>query len=57
MNLTYIIVVILLAGWALGVFGFQEGKEIHLLLAVAVIPISAIIFRSDTPKSQKKINN
>jgi hypothetical protein len=41
-NLLYIIAVILLIGWAIGMFGFQAGGFIHILLVIAII---AVLFR------------
>lgn len=38
-NLLYVIAVILLIGWLLGVFAFKAGNLIHVLLAIAVIAI------------------
>jgi hypothetical protein len=36
-NLLYIIAVILLIGWLLGMFAFHAGGFIHALLVIAVI--------------------
>jgi hypothetical protein len=36
-NLLYIIAVILLIGWLLGMFAFNAGGFIHVLLVIAVI--------------------
>jgi hypothetical protein len=41
-NLLYFLAVILLIGWAIGVFAFSAGGIIHVLLVIAII---AIIFR------------
>jgi Family of unknown function (DUF5670) len=41
-NLLYIIAVVLIIGWLLGLFAFHAGNLIHVLLVVALI---AIIFR------------
>ncbi len=38
-NLLYIIAVILIIGWLLGVFAFHVGGIIHVLLIIAVIAI------------------
>ena len=38
-NLLYIIAVILIIGWALGVFVYSVGSLIHILLVFAVIAI------------------
>jgi len=38
----YIIAIILIIGWAIGVFAYSLGGIIHILLVLAVI---AIIFR------------
>ena len=36
-NLLYIIAVILIVGWLLGMFAFNAGGFIHVLLVIAVI--------------------
>lgn len=41
-NLLYLIAIILLIGWLLGVFVFSLGTFIHILLVFAII---AILFR------------
>jgi hypothetical protein len=41
-NLLYIVAVILLIGWAIGMFGFHAGGFIHILLVIAII---AVLFR------------
>jgi len=41
-NLLYIIAVILIIGWAIGVFAYSVGGLIHIMLILAVI---AILFR------------
>jgi hypothetical protein len=41
-NLLYLVVVILVIGWALGFFVYNVGGLIHILLVIAVI---AIVFR------------
>jgi len=41
-NLLYIIAVILLIGWAIGLIGFHAGGFIHVLLVIAII---AVLFR------------
>lgn len=38
-NLLYIIAVILIIGWLLGVFAFHVGGIIHVLLVIAVIVV------------------
>lgn len=41
-NLLYVVVVILVVGWAIGFFAFNLGNIIHVLLVLAVI---ALLFR------------
>ena len=41
-NLLYIIAVILLIAWAIGLVGFHAGGIIHVLLVIAII---AVLFR------------
>lgn len=38
-NLLYIIAVILIIGWLLGLFAFHAGGIIHILLVIAIIAI------------------
>jgi hypothetical protein len=38
-NVLYIIAVLLVIGWAIGVLGFQAGGIIHTLLFIALIAI------------------
>lgn len=38
-NLLYIIAVILIIGWLVGLFAFNAGGIIHVLLVIAVIAI------------------
>jgi len=38
-NLTYIVVLILIAAWAIGFFGFDAGGLIHMLLFSAIVLI------------------
>lgn len=50
-NLLYVIAVLLLIGWLVGVFGFAAGGLIHALLviAVAVVLIRIIAGRRAIP--------
>lgn len=41
-NLLYIIAVVLIIAWAIGLFAYSAGGIIHVLLVIAVI---AILFR------------
>ena len=36
-NLLYVIVVVLIIGWAIGFLGFHAGGLIHLLLGIALV--------------------
>lgn len=44
-GLLYIIAVILLIGWAIGVFAYSAGGLIHVLLVIAVIAILLRLIR------------
>jgi hypothetical protein len=44
-SLLYILAVILIIGWALGVFVYSIGGLIHVLLVIAVIAILLSIIR------------
>jgi hypothetical protein len=41
-NLLYVVAVILLLAWAIGLVGFHAGGLIHVLLVIAII---AVLFR------------
>lgn len=45
-NLLYLIAVILIIGWAVGVFAYSATGIIHVLLVIAVIAILLNIIRS-----------
>jgi predicted ferric reductase len=44
-NLLYIVAVILIIGWLLGMFAFNAGSIIHILLVIAVIAIILQLIR------------
>lgn len=44
-GLLYIIAVILLIGWAIGVFAYSAGGIIHVLLVIAVIAVLLRLIR------------
>jgi hypothetical protein len=44
-NLLYIIAVILVIGWAIGLFAYNAGAIIHILLVLAVIAILLRLIR------------
>jgi F0F1-type ATP synthase assembly protein I len=45
-NLLYLIAVILIIGWLLGVFVYSVGSLIHVLLVIAIIAIILQVIRS-----------
>jgi hypothetical protein len=45
-NLLYLIAVILIIGWLLGVFVYSAGGLIHVLLVIAIVAIVLQIIRS-----------
>jgi hypothetical protein len=47
-SLLYIVAVILIIGWAIGVFAYSAGGIIHVLLVIAVIALLIGIIRGDT---------
>ena len=47
-SLLYIIAVILIIGWALGVFMYSAGGLIHVLLVIAIISIILGLIRRPT---------
>lgn len=44
-NLLYIIAVLLIIGWAVGLFAYSAGSMIHILLAIAAVAIILQIIR------------
>jgi hypothetical protein len=44
-NILYIIAVILVIGWAIGLFAYNAGAIIHILLVLAVIAILLRLIR------------
>ncbi|SFE13086.1 hypothetical protein SAMN05518672_104598 [Chitinophaga sp. CF118] len=44
-NLLYLIAVILIIGWLLGVFVYSAGSLIHVLLVIAIIAIILQVIR------------
>jgi hypothetical protein len=47
-SLLYIIAVILIIGWAIGVFAYSVGGIIHVLLVIAIIALLIGLIRGDT---------
>jgi len=47
-SLLYIVAVILIIGWAIGVFAYSAGGLIYVLLVIAVIALLLGIIRGDT---------
>ncbi|BAU55096.1 lmo0937 family membrane protein [Mucilaginibacter gotjawali] len=47
-SILYIIAVILIIGWAIGVFAYSAGGIIHALLVIAIISILIGLIRGDT---------
>ena len=48
-NLLYIIAVILVIGWLIGMVGFHLGGLIHILLVIAIIAILLRVIQGRTP--------
>jgi hypothetical protein len=48
-NLLYLIAVVLIIGWALGVFVYSAGNLIHILLVLAIIAIVLRLIRGRDP--------
>ncbi len=46
-NLLYLIAVILIIGWAIGVFAYSASGIIHVLLVIAIIAILFKVIRGD----------
>ena len=46
-NILYIIAVILIIGWLLGVFAYSIGGVIHILLVLAVVSILLSLIRRE----------
>jgi hypothetical protein len=41
----YILTAILGMGWVIGFFGFNPGREVHILLVLALVVVSAVLSR------------
>jgi len=50
-NLLYIIAVILIIGWAVGVFAYSASGLIHTLLVIAIIAIVLRLIQGKSPIS------
>jgi hypothetical protein len=48
-NLLYVIAVILVIGWLIGVIGYNAGGLIHILLVIAVIAVLLRIISGRNP--------
>jgi hypothetical protein len=44
-NILYILAVILIIGWLLGLFAFNAGGLIHILIVIAVIALILAVIR------------
>jgi hypothetical protein len=44
----YILTAILGMGWAIGFFGFNTGREVHILLVLALVVASPVLNRKRT---------
>ena len=44
-NILYILAVILIIGWLLGLFAFNAGGIIHILIVIAVIALILAVIR------------
>jgi len=47
-SILYILAVILIIGWAIGVFAYSAGGLIHVLLVIAIISLLIGLIRGDT---------
>jgi Family of unknown function (DUF5670) len=48
-NLLYVIAVILIIAWAIGVIGYSAGGIIHILLVIAVIAVILRVIQGRRP--------
>ena len=48
-NLLYIIALILIIGWAIGVFGYAVSGLIHILLVLAIVSILVRVIQGNKP--------
>ena len=48
-NLLYVVAVILIIGWLLGLFAFHVGGIIHVLLVIAIIVILIRVIQGRKP--------
>jgi hypothetical protein len=56
-NLLYIIAVILVLGWAIGVFAYSAGGIIHILLIIAIVAILLNVIRGGKVLYNKSAND
>lgn len=54
-NLLYIVALIFVSGWLIGVVGFQVGGAVHLLLGIAIIAILLNIIQGKTPDKSSEV--
>lgn len=47
-NLLYVIAVLLVIGWLIGVVGFSAGGLIHILLVIAIVSLLLTFIRRGT---------
>jgi hypothetical protein len=55
--INYILIVILGTGWAVSFLGFHPGKEVHILLVLAMITASGIMSRKDLSFKDENITS
>lgn len=48
-NLLYVVAVLLIIGWAVGVIGYSAGGVIHILLVIALIAIILRVIQGRKP--------
>lgn len=51
----YILTAILGMGWAIGFFGFNPGREVHILLVLALVVVSAVLSRKEPAFKNEKL--
>jgi hypothetical protein len=52
----YILTAILGMGWAIGFFGFHPGREVHILLVLAMVTASAVFNRKELASKDEKLS-
>ena len=51
--INYLLILILGGGWAVSVINFHPGREVHILLILAMVTMSGVISKRDSSPKRK----